>query len=254
MRRKMEEISLNALPALKTMYVGGWILRFSEGLTKRANSVHPIYESADTQLDDKIATSEALYLQENECVIFKIYDESKFAKLDAHLIKRGYRKDAHVSVQVALLTALVVEAVQDVKLVMYESFEAEWLTAFSQFSDINKADQVTLQKMLELVIPRKGYFLLINEDNLEVLACGLGVLEGEYLGLFDIVTNPAYRKKGFGEQLVREMLNWGRLSGSKYSYLQVLTDNKPARALYEKLGFSESYTYWFRIKDKSDFT
>ena len=36
----LEEVMLNALPSLNTMYYDGWNLRFAEGYTNRANSVN----------------------------------------------------------------------------------------------------------------------------------------------------------------------------------------------------------------------
>ena len=42
MIRTLEELSMNALPALQTMLYGGWVLRFANGYTRRANSINPI--------------------------------------------------------------------------------------------------------------------------------------------------------------------------------------------------------------------
>jgi len=41
--RSVEERSLNAWPSLHQMLYDGWVLRFSNGYTRRANSVSPIY-------------------------------------------------------------------------------------------------------------------------------------------------------------------------------------------------------------------
>ena len=43
MIQRIEELSMNALPALSTVLVNGWVIRFSDGCSKRANSVNPIY-------------------------------------------------------------------------------------------------------------------------------------------------------------------------------------------------------------------
>ena len=41
----LEEAALNGLPALQTEFYDGWIVRMSEGYSRRANCVVPLYES-----------------------------------------------------------------------------------------------------------------------------------------------------------------------------------------------------------------
>ena len=40
--QKIEELSMNALPAMQTQIYDGWVIRFADGYTKRANSINPI--------------------------------------------------------------------------------------------------------------------------------------------------------------------------------------------------------------------
>ncbi len=93
----------------------------------------------------------------------------------------------------------------------------------------------------------KGFISLYYEE--QVIACGLGVIEREYIGLYDIVTDPDYRNRGFGEQMILNLLKWGKENGAKYSYLAVVLNNEPALRLYSRIGYSEIYKYWYRVKD-----
>lgn len=43
--KELEEIAMNAFPAIQTELYDGWILRYSNGYTFRGNSVNPIYDS-----------------------------------------------------------------------------------------------------------------------------------------------------------------------------------------------------------------
>jgi GNAT superfamily N-acetyltransferase len=54
----------------------------------------------------------------------------------------------------------------------------------------------------------------------KVVACGLGVLEGLYVGLYDIITAPAWRNQGLGHALVHDILAWGKQGGARTAYLR----------------------------------
>ena len=76
----------------------------------------------------------------------------------------------------------------------------------------------------------------------------MGVLQSEYVGLFDIVTDPAFRGRGYARQVVNGILAWGKQNKAQRAYLQVEIGNTPAQHLYTKLGFTENYQYWYRVK------
>ena len=57
---RVEETCLNAWPALRQVWFDGWVLRFSDGLTRRANSANPLQADYD-RIDALIPACEALY-------------------------------------------------------------------------------------------------------------------------------------------------------------------------------------------------
>lgn len=105
-----------------------------------------------------------------------------------------------------------------------------------------------MKRMLSSIVPKTCFISLLKEDI--VIACGLGVVEGTYMGLFDLVTDVHFRNQGYGEQLILSLLEWGKEHGAKHAYLQVVLSNTPALGLYSKLGFQEVYQYWYRIKSR----
>jgi len=114
-----------------------------------------------------------------------------------------------------------------------------------RFSGSSIEKHQTHGEILEAMPSRR--FLASLEDSGQVVACGMGVLENEYFGLFDLITAPQQRNRGYGTQLVSSLLRWAQENGALHAYLQVVGSNAPARYLYAKLGFQELYQYWYRV-------
>ncbi|MGE5632855.1 MAG: GNAT family N-acetyltransferase [Caulobacteraceae bacterium] len=243
MERHIEEMSMNAWPALQTMVYDGWILRFSKGYTKRANSVNPIYESSENP-EKKILMCEELYKSQGLNTVFKMTSESHPEGLDDMLSQKGYNDEAYTSVQVAVLNKF--EGIIPKNIVVYNSLNEKWLEQISCLSDVKEADEETLKRMISRIITEKFFVELKLEGR--TAGCGMGVLQGDYLGIFDIIIDSGDRCKGYGKALVDSMLSIGKAKGAKYAYLQVLLDNEPALKLYSSLGFKEVYKYWYRVK------
>jgi GNAT superfamily N-acetyltransferase len=235
--RQIEEVSLNAWPALNSLLYDGWVLRFARGYTKRANSVTPLYRG-ELDVDTKIDFCIEQYRHQGLRPIFRLAQVNRIADLETRLAARGYEKIDVTSVQGRLLGQKI-------------SFEARatvidlasWLETFHSLNPGRK-DMETHEAILRRVLGRVCPLVLLNGP--DIVACGLGVLQGAYLGLFDIVTRDSERRKGYGRELTNSLLAWGQELGAGYAYLQVMVSNKPARALYGQLGFSELYQYWYR--------
>ena len=246
MIRKIEELSLNAWPALQTFAYDGWLMRFANGYTKRANSVNPIYApNNDDDVEKKIEYCENIFRSRNLTPVFKMTSAAYPENLDEILDYYGYTTIDDTSVQLLELSMLREPSLHSVRL--YEKLNDTWLNQYCLLSsNHNESNMATMKQMLSLIIPNTCYISLYDHET--VVACGLGVIERGYLGIFDIVTNLHYRNRGFGEELILNLLKWGKENGATYSYLQVMLSNAPALRLYSKLGFQEIYRYWYRVK------
>ena len=243
MIRTIEELSLNAWPAVQTLMVGGWVVRFAGGYTRRANSVIPLYPVQDDP-DPQISACEALYHARGLPVIFKMTSACTPPDLDERLAARGYAFDAHTSVQVLDLEHANFALPEN--LTINTSPDADWQAAFNRMHRLEGETALKHTRILEQILPQTGYASLAAES--QCAACGLGVLQGGYLGLFDIITDEGQRRRGFGRQLMQGLLAWGKQQGAHSAYLQVMLNNPPALALYAGLGFREVYRYWYRVK------
>jgi len=183
-----------------------------------------------------------VYRRNNLPVVFKMTSAVHPETLDALLADRGYEVDSPTSVQTIDLgdNALPLNANLDVTLT------DEWLADFCRLSGISDERKATFWQMLANVVSQKCFAALRQSD--QTIACGLAVLQGEYIGFYDIVTDKPFRNQGYGKELMRRLFAWGKRNGARKAYLQVMLNNAPALHLYAQLGFREVYQYWYRIK------
>jgi N-acetylglutamate synthase len=241
--RELETLSFRAWPALESRFYDGWLLRFSEGYTRRANSVNPVYGHS-AELEHKVAQCEAFYVHKDLNPCFKMTDAVLPADLDHYLAHRGYTRDAPTSVQAIALDKA--DTVHDYPVVINTRLSERWLADFAQLNGVDGRYMLFMRQMLRCIVPQTCYISL--EESGRAVAVGLGVLDNSTIGLFDIVTAPYRRRQGLGLALVKSLLHWGKTNGAQQAYLQVMADNVPALQLYRKVGFREVYQYWYRIK------
>lgn len=240
---RIEEQSLNTWPALQTYLYDGWLLRFSNGYTKRANSVNALY-AGQLSLDAKIDFCAAQYRERGLRPTFRLADFSQPPELDNALARRGYKRFDETSVQVLDLSWSGATGSDRACMLPEQSGLESWLGTFHRLNPARR-DMETHAQLLNAAFGRKCPMVLMVDG--ETVACGLGISDNGYLGLFDIVTDTEQRRLGYGRELTQSLLKWGSASRAHFAYLQVMTDNQPAVALYAQLGFKELYRYWYRV-------
>jgi N-acetylglutamate synthase len=241
---ELEELSMNAWPALQTMLYDGWVLRFSDGYTKRANSANPLYEGV-LDSNEKIDACERLYSGRGLDTIFKLTRASFPADLDETLSARGYRLESESAVMTLELPSVTPEP--EGPAALSPDVSDAWLSAFCEMNHLDDKKKRTAEQMLLNVIPRKCLAAISNGER-KVVACGMAVLQGGHVGLFDIATREDFRRQGYGRRVTMSLLHWAKDNGARTAYLQVEVRNQPAMNLYSGLGFAEAYRYWYRIK------
>jgi ribosomal protein S18 acetylase RimI-like enzyme len=236
---RVEEASLNAWPATSQLVLDGWLIRLAQGFTKRANSVVPLYPGS-TDITEKVRFCENLYARERLKTIFRITSIDDHQGLDACLAARGYRRQDPTEV---LAKDLALQSHPGPPL-QQQPLRA-WLDTYARLTrlppELGHLHQAILRN-----IPLPCCHAIVGCPD-DPVACGLGVLEQDLVGLFDVVTRADARRAGHGEALVSGLLAWASGEGARTAYLQVAADNAPALALYHKLGFRPLYRYWYRV-------
>lgn len=159
----LEELSLNAFLSLQQILYDGWILRFAEGYTKRANSVTPLYPSSG-DLTQKIYRCEQIYESFNLKPIFRLTNISQSKTLDQTLEKLGYQKQCNVSVQVKTITdgnALHSDypkvALGDHSVTLNNELSEEWLDHFVHAVSLPIQHWETLSTILQIIPTQTCY-------------------------------------------------------------------------------------------------
>lgn len=245
MIQRIEELSMNAFPALSTVLVNGWILRFSKGYAKRANSVNPIYKcSVDMQAN--IEACERMYKSKHLDTVFKLTENEEAHKIDEILSQRGYSYEAKTNIMLRNIKAYQAAEEEKQGVIVYRELRDDWFEAFINMNKVNGKHALTLKSMLQNIMADTYYACIMEAGR--IVAVGMGVAERGYIGMYDICVDEAERRRGLGTRIMKSLMVEGSRNCCTYSYLQVVDANGPAKTLYDKLGYQKQYSYWYRVK------
>jgi ribosomal protein S18 acetylase RimI-like enzyme len=206
--RDAELHGLSVFPGLETEALGEWILRSDpapgERLFKRANSALAIGRP-DRPFPDAVTAVTAFYAERDRPVLVQVEQES----MTEHSLRiAGWRPlesgDTHFQVA---STATVARALP------------------------SPPDAVRTTESGDLVLAE------LLDDSGAVIARGRAAIDDDWLALHALATRPDHRRRGLGRQVLAELLDWGVVRGARTAWLHVETDNAPALAFYESLGF-----------------
>ena len=237
-----EELTFNAHPALYTQLYDGWVLRYANGYTKKANSISPLYPSV-LDLNKKIADCEERYFAQGLPCIFRLTEESG-PRLDSALDKRGY--------VVADLSYVMEMSLPDKDYdvsdcLMSDNPDSAWMDAYYSLYRYGAGVKKDTAKLIfESIKSPVICGRLIKEGS--VVACGIVVIERGYAGLMNAVVQEDHRNKGYGQALCEALLYEAGKAGAYRTYLQLLSDNTAALSLFTKIGYDTAYKYWYRLK------
>lgn len=239
----IEPSSLLAWPAREMRVLDGWVLRFTDGFTHRANAVATFeFHGGDTGAAIDIA--ERAYRDRGLAPMFQIATQVAPATLAEILKARGYRA---VSPSLVLVTepARVLKQVPEAGDVACDDHASEGFARLvlrgSTSEDDGRERLDILSRIAAPVVCVTAY------DRGELVACGMGVNVDGKVGVNLMRTDPAHRRRGHARRVLSAIARWAADQRAGTLYLSVDEANAPAIALYGRAGFERAYSYrYFR--------
>lgn len=246
--REIETVAALAWPALHSEELDGWRLRYSHGVTRRANSVWPNVRAVSAApLAGQIDQVEAFYKARALPPRYQICPAALPAELDTVLAARGYAAVAETTVMTAPIGAVADALVQQRdawRVRLTARVDETWMALYAAVEEALASEVQVRRAILEAIVPPAAYVTVWAGD--EAVAAGSAVCTGRYVGLFNIGTRPQWRRRGAAQATMAALLGWAAEQGAQATYLQVMVRNAPARALYARLGYVELYRYHYR--------
>jgi N-acetylglutamate synthase len=233
----IERAAARAWPADEVEEVEGWVLRRTVGVgRRRSNSLLPSPEAglAVRTVDLALATAEELGFE----VVVQVSPAELHLALDQALEDRGMAAGG-----ATLVLAGSTVRRRPAADVVLGALDGEWVAAWADVAGIGQAAETA-----DLVLSQLGdaaRFATVFEGG-DPVAVGIGVVDGEWLGVFSLAVAPSARRRGIAGGVMDALEGWGRARGARGVYLQVQADNEAALEFYARRGMAIAHSYHYR--------
>lgn len=238
-RRRAGDIDVDALtaitsrgwPPVESEMLGDWELRAAGGFTGRANSVAAT-GSPGIASDEAIARVVEWYSDRSMPPMAQVVTGSPTEQIFASAgwtPGNGFRSGAVV--QVADLDPTYDP---DPDVVIRTTLAEEWLELYGRVDEDMSAARAVIGGPATVGFAQIG-------DPVEAIA--RVVVTGEWAGLSAVEVLPHRRRAGLATRLVVATLAWAVEHGADKAYLQTMSDNTAALALYQPFGFVHHHDY-----------
>jgi len=195
---RIEATCFNAFPSLKQAILDGWLLRFSKGVSRRANSANPLH--ADCAAPDAVIEPvERLYHGQKQPAIFRV--PWFLAGIDEPLAARGYRSEGETCVIYGAMDAVAAAADPGVEL--SANPRAEWLAAMAALQRHTETHRRVYRRIVGAVAVPAAFAGLRIDGHLAALAYGT---VGDGLLCYEsVITDPGRRRQGLAWRVIASL-------------------------------------------------
>ena len=242
--RGCEERLVNVWPAVSTLLMEGWVVRFAHGYSGRANSASAVVPGARMS-PDLLDTIEQLYRDAGLKPSVRITPLADPA-VEPLLMSRGYRvKDESRMMVLPLDRYRDMEA--DSRVRIEGAASRRWLAGVCSHQEPSKRSADHLFAIVgHLRVP--AAFATLEIDG-KALGFGMCAIDRGWAELGSIMLESTFRGRGLGRATVDALLVWAARQGASNAFLQVDRTNAVACKLYAGQGFKDLCGYKTIIKD-----
>ncbi|HWJ72186.1 MAG TPA: GNAT family N-acetyltransferase [Kaistia sp.] len=244
---QIEGACLSAWPAIAVVHEGAWLWRFAHGYSKRSNAFQCLDPADDGDAEARIAKLSALSRKHGIEPVFRVTPLAGPGVVAA-LDRLGWMPFEESRVLAMDLTAEPPAPAGDIR--WLNPGDPRWYRAEASLSGYDARTLETLKTLLSLIAYESKGIVVHGRDGTPA-AAALAVNAGGIGVYLNVVADKARRRQGLGTAVMRAALGWTREKGATSAAIQVVSDNAPAIALYEQLGFVEQYRYHYRRPPKA---
>ncbi|MET9729864.1 GNAT family N-acetyltransferase [Streptomyces sp. NPDC006458] len=233
---ELARVSSRAWRPVESERLGAWELRAAAGFTRRANSVLPLGDPG-LPLDDALTAVRRWYGDRGLPAYVQTATGAEGTQelLSAELAERGWVNEVSAELWIGPL-APVADVGEPGGVSLARTADEAWLTRYQR----KGLGEVALRV---LGGGPSVWFASVPGEGGVPAAIGRLVVDGRWAGFAAVEVDPARRREGLGTAVMAALARQALDEGAFAAWLQVETDNAPARALYAGMGFAAHHTY-----------
>lgn len=247
----IDELMANAWRPREVETRSGWRYRWTDGVTRRANSALAFGTDGDTP--GLVDLAEAFYRDRGAPTLIQVSAVSAPIDLVACLQARKYRPSARTLVKKAPAQDVVdrTRALTEIEIADVPS--DEWFDAYWSVEGARSQRETDAAVCRDVLLdPGLTTLFATARRGSEVLGVGQVVTERGWAGVQCMATGPAHRRRGVAGSVLNGLALAALDRGVERMYLAVVSGNDAAAGLYRDAGFKTTHEYCYFAAEMTD--